>query len=119
MPAIRIPDEAPIYRAIEKQPSGSFGSQHDNLEISAPIMILSDIRKLWTGKLVLNRPDRSREDIGKDAARGIADMEAYGQMILANPDFLARLKADAPLNAADRNTFFGGTEMGYTGYSSL
>jgi len=103
MATIRIPDEAPIYRAIEKQPSGSFGSQRDNLEVAEPIMILSDMRQLWAGKLVLNRPDRSREDIGQDTARGLADMETYGQMILANPDSLARLKADAPLNEADRN----------------
>ncbi|MFT9458166.1 MAG: alkene reductase [Acetobacter orientalis] len=81
--------------------------------------LLSDIRQLWTGKLILNRPGRPREDIGKDVASGLADMEAYGQMILANPDFLARLKADAPLNEADRNTFFGGTEKGYTDYPTL
>ena len=81
--------------------------------------LLSDIRQLWTGKLILNRPGRPREDIGEDVASGLADMEAYGQMILANPDFLARLKADAPLNEADRNTFFGGTEKGYTDYPSF
>ena len=41
-------------------------------------------------------------------ASGLADMEAYGQMILANLDFLARLKANALLNEADRKTFFSG-----------
>jgi 2,4-dienoyl-CoA reductase-like NADH-dependent reductase (Old Yellow Enzyme family) len=40
-------------------------------------------------------------------------------MILANPDFLLRLEANASLNEADRATFFGGAEMGYTDYPTL
>jgi 2,4-dienoyl-CoA reductase-like NADH-dependent reductase (Old Yellow Enzyme family) len=39
--------------------------------------------------------------------------------VLANPDFVARLKAGAPMNAADRSTFFGGTAKGYTDYPVL
>ncbi|MCH4092089.1 MAG: hypothetical protein LKG39_06305 [Acetobacter sp.] len=81
--------------------------------------LLGDIRRLWTGKLILNRPSRPRENIGADVTNGLADMEAYGQMILANPDFLARLKADAPLNNADHSSFFGGSEAGYTDYPTL
>ena len=52
-------------------------------------------------------------------ASGLADLEAYGQMILANPDFIERLKTDAPTNEADRNTFFGGNAKGYTDYPTL
>ncbi|MEE9947750.1 MAG: hypothetical protein PBV00_25980 [Pseudomonas asiatica] len=40
-------------------------------------------------------------------------------MVLANPDFVARLIADAPLNEADRMTFFGGDDKGYTDYPTL
>ncbi|MFT9296553.1 MAG: hypothetical protein ABF542_00380 [Gluconobacter sp.] len=54
--------------------------------------LLSDIRQLWTSRLILNRPGRPREGIGNDVASGLADMEAYSQMILANPDFLTRLR---------------------------
>lgn len=39
--------------------------------------------------------------------------------MLANPDFVARLKTDAPMNTADRGTFFGGTAKGYTDYPAL
>jgi 2,4-dienoyl-CoA reductase-like NADH-dependent reductase (Old Yellow Enzyme family) len=42
--------------------------------------------------------------------------DASGQMVLANPDFVARLKTAAPLNAADRASFFGGAAQGYTDY---
>ena len=52
-------------------------------------------------------------------APGLADLEAYGQMVLANPDFVARLKTDAPMNNADRASFFGGAAQGYTDYPAL
>ena len=81
--------------------------------------LLADIHKLWSGTLILTRPGRAREQIGTDVASGLADLEAYGQMVLANPDFVARLKTNAPMHDADRNTFFGGTAQGYADYPAL
>ena len=81
--------------------------------------LLADLRGLWRGTLILNRPGRPREKIGADLASGLADLESYGQMVLANPDFVERLKADAPMNAADPATFFGGAARGYTDYPTL
>jgi 2,4-dienoyl-CoA reductase-like NADH-dependent reductase (Old Yellow Enzyme family) len=40
-------------------------------------------------------------------------------MVLANPDFVARLKGNAPMNTAERSAFFGGTAKGYTDYPLL
>lgn len=81
--------------------------------------LLADIRKHWSGTLILNRPGRPREEIGVDVAAGRADLEAYGQMVLANPDFVTRLQTNAPMNEANRNGFFGGNEQGYTDYPTL
>ena len=81
--------------------------------------LVADIRKLWKQALILNRPGRPRDRVGADVAPGLADLEAYGQMVLANPDFVARLKAGAPMNEADRATFFGGAARGYTDYPAL
>lgn len=81
--------------------------------------LLADIRQLWAGVLMLNRPGRAREQIGADLATGLADLESYGQMVLANPDFVARIKADAPITTADRNSFFGGSDQGYIDYPAL
>ncbi|AHG65236.1 alkene reductase [Advenella mimigardefordensis] len=81
--------------------------------------LLADIRKLWTGTLILNRPGRPREQIGADVASGLADLEAYGAMVLANPDFVERLKANAAMNEPQREGFFGGTEKFYTDYPTL
>lgn len=81
--------------------------------------LLRDLRAAWHGTLVLNRPGRPRENIGADVASGLADVEAYGQLVLANPDFIARLQANAPMNAPQHATYYGGAEAGYTDYPAL
>lgn len=50
---------------------------------------------------------------------GLADVIAFGRPFIANPDLPERLRANAELNAADRTTFYGGTELGYTSYPAL
>jgi N-ethylmaleimide reductase len=67
----------------------------------------------------VNRPGRPRDQIGADVASRLADLEAYGQTVLANPDFVARLKTGAPMNEANRASFFGGAAQGYTDYPAL
>jgi N-ethylmaleimide reductase len=81
--------------------------------------LLGDIRSRWKQALIVNRPGRPRDQIGADVASGLADLEAYGQMVLANPDFVARVKAAAPMNEADRTSFFGGAAQGYTDYPAF
>lgn len=81
--------------------------------------LLAEIRERWTGTLTLNRAGRPREQVGADAAAGIADLEAYGTMVLANPDFVERIKTNAPMNEARREGFFGGTAQFYTDYPTL
>lgn len=81
--------------------------------------LLGDIRQIWRQTLIVNRPGQTVEQVGSDLATGLADLEAYGQMVLANPDFVERLKANAPMNEADRNTYFGGDSHGYTDYLTL
>ncbi|MBN3833406.1 alkene reductase [Burkholderia sp. Ac-20344] len=81
--------------------------------------LLADLRARWNGTLILNRPGRTRDAIGTDVTSGLADLEAYGQMVLANPDFVTRLKTGAPMNDARRETFFGGDARGYVDYPAL
>ncbi|KFG96000.1 1,2-oxophytodienoate reductase [Burkholderia paludis] len=81
--------------------------------------LLADLRARWNGTLIVNRPGRARDAIGSDVATGLADLEAYGQMVLANPDFVTRLKTGAPMNDAQRDTFFGGDARGYVDYPAL
>jgi N-ethylmaleimide reductase len=52
-------------------------------------------------------------------ADGYADAVAFGRLFIANPDLPERFRVNAPLNAPDRRTFYGGTETGYTDYPAL
>jgi 2,4-dienoyl-CoA reductase-like NADH-dependent reductase (Old Yellow Enzyme family) len=67
--------------------------------------LLADIRNPHTDPQPHGTPARK---IGADVEAGLADLEDFGQMILANPDFIERIKTSAPLNNADRATLFGG-----------
>ncbi|MFZ3469290.1 alkene reductase [Streptomyces sp. 4.24] len=66
---------------------------------------LQEHRRAWPGTLIANQ-QLSREqfeaDGGKSTAErllaGGADLVSLGRGFLANPDFVARLRADAPLN---------------------
>jgi N-ethylmaleimide reductase len=51
--------------------------------------------------------------------RGDADAIAYGSLYIANPDLVARFKADAPLMKPDPATFYGSGPRGYTDYPAL
>lgn len=81
--------------------------------------LAADIRKLWHQSLIINRPGRPRDQIGTDVAAGLADLEAYGQLVLANPDFVERLRANAAMNEADLKTYYGGGAAGYTDYPAI
>ncbi|AEG91122.1 alkene reductase [Ramlibacter tataouinensis] len=51
-------------------------------------------------------------------AEGV-DLVAFGRPFIANPDLVERLRRGAPLNPADKNTFYGGGAKGYTDYPTL
>jgi N-ethylmaleimide reductase len=50
---------------------------------------------------------------------GGADLIAVARAFIANPDLVARLQLDAPLDPADESSFYGGTDAGYIGYPAL
>ena len=61
----------------------------------------------------------TRETGEAELEKGIADIISYGIPFIANPDLPKRFELNAALNEADRTTFFGGTEKGYTDYPFL
>lgn len=86
---------------------------------SRPDDFLKEIRQAWPHTLLVNRAGRSLENISADIDAGLADVAPVGAWALANPDLVARLKAGAPLNLADRATLYGGDAKGYTDYPTL
>lgn len=81
--------------------------------------LLADLRRAWPGTLLVNRADRPRAELARDVEAGLADVAVVGKWVLANPDFIARIRRGAPLNAADRGTLFGGDARGYVDYPTL
>ena len=67
--------------------------------------------------MVNNGYDKARAEHA--LAQGHADIVAFGQLYIANPDLVERFRAGAPLNTPDRKTFYGGGEQGYTDYPTL
>lgn len=49
-------------------------------------------------------------------ATGYVDLVAFGVPFLANPDLVERFRLGAPLNSADRSTYYNGDHRGYTDY---
>ena len=46
-------------------------------------------------------------------------MVAFGRPFIANPDLVARLKADGPFNDLNADRLYGGGADGYTDYPFL
>ena len=85
---------------------------------AGPAFDLGKLRGLWRGTYIINGGyDRARGDAA--IAAGEADLVAFGVPFIANPDLPERLARNAPLNAADPATFYGGGEKGYTDYPAL
>lgn len=88
-----------------KDAPGAAGPYFDPLE-------LGDV---WKGVLMTNA-GYDKAGANTVLAAGRADLVAFGVPYLANPDLEARFRADAPLNAPDPATFYGGGAHGYTDY---
>lgn len=78
----------------------------------------SALRDRFSGTLMVNG--------GYDLDRGNAvlsskkaDLVSFGIPFIANPDLPKRFALNAPLNAADSTTFYGGGEQGYIDYPFL
>ncbi|MGP0084864.1 MAG: alkene reductase [Steroidobacteraceae bacterium] len=79
---------------------------------------LQILRRLFNGRYMAN----NGYDLGlalEARRRNLADLIAFGRLYIANPDLVERLRVGAPLNVADRKTFFGGAAVGYTDYPTL
>jgi len=76
------------------------------------------LRQSFRGAFILNG-GFTGDLANRFIADGDADAIAFGVPFIANPDLVERLRHNAPLNDADRATFYGGGEKGYTDYPTL
>ena len=112
------PDGPELYRRLLAGIDG-LGLAYLHLVHGGDEALLADLRRAWSGPLMVNRAGGGRERIGRDVAAGTADLESFGEMILANPDFVDRIRAGAPLNPPRREYFYSGGSTGYADYPTL
>jgi N-ethylmaleimide reductase len=112
------PESAALYSSLVAELDG-LGLAYLHMVQLGNETLLADIRKIWRGVLMVNRAGHRRDQIGADIAAGMADIESYAQMALANPDLVERIRTDAVLNEVRKAQFYGGGAEGYTDYPTL
>jgi N-ethylmaleimide reductase len=76
------------------------------------------LRELYEGNLILNN-GYDFASAQAALAQGKADAIAFGRLLLANPDLVARFRQGAALNQPDYDRLYTGEEKGYTDYPAL
>ncbi len=76
------------------------------------------VKEAFSGVYIVNE-GFTKESAEQALADGVADAVAFGKLIIANPDLVARFKQGAPLNDWDMSTFYSGGPRGYTDYPAL
>jgi N-ethylmaleimide reductase len=80
-----------------------------------PLAVTPLIRDIYTGAMIVN--DSYDPQTGSEIVKkGLADAVAFGKPFIANPDLVERLRAGAPLNEPDPETFYTSDAKGYTDY---
>ncbi|MBP2562550.1 2,4-dienoyl-CoA reductase-like NADH-dependent reductase (Old Yellow Enzyme family) [Neorhizobium galegae] len=95
----------------EPAPGDAFGGT--DVPRQSPMM-----RPYFKGPLILNS-DYDLVRAQADLDSGLADAISFGRQFLANPDLVQRLQNNAPLNQAQRETFYTQEAQGYTDYPTL
>lgn len=77
-----------------------------------------ELRQRFGGVYIANNGyDKARAQTA--IQNGTADLVAFGSPFLANPDLVARLTNDWPLNTPDHDSYYAGAERGYIDYPAF
>src|SRR5699024_4757140 len=91
---------------------------HIGMNDEIPQRTFDAIRANYSGTIILCNgltPETAEEKLNE----GFADLAAFGRSFLANPDFVERIKEEAPLNDVDFETLYTPGPEGYTDYPTL
>lgn len=91
---------------------------HISVNEQIPKQTFDAIRKSYSGIIIICNvltPETAEQELNE----GFADLTAFGRSFLANPDFVERIKEDAPFNDVDFDTLYTAEAEGYTDYSIL
>jgi N-ethylmaleimide reductase len=112
-------DYAPELYSELVQALAPLGLAYLNFVYGGDAELLRRTRAAWPSGLILNRPGAEVPTRLRDLDEDLADVISFGRVALANPDWVARIRQDAPFNEADQATFYGGDARGYTDYPTL
>jgi N-ethylmaleimide reductase len=87
-------------------------------ERAMPDLSARYFRPLYQGTLIV-AGGYTQDKANAVLREGLADLVAFGQLFIANPDLPKRFERNAPLNPPDRDSFYGGTDKGYIDYPLL
>ena len=104
---------APLSLAFVEVVEGATGGARD----FAPFDYAA-LRRCFDGAWIVNN-GYGRATALAAVASGSANLVSFGRPFIANPDLVRRLREDAPLNALDPKTLFGGGARGYIDYPVL
>ncbi len=104
---------APLHLAFVEVVEGETGGARDY----APFDYRA-LRRKFHGPWIVNN-GYQRQMALEAVASGQADLVSFGRPFISNPDLVRRLRENAPLNALDSSTLFGGGAKGYTDYPTL
>ncbi|RXO32728.1 alkene reductase [Salmonella enterica] len=85
-------------------------------EMGTSQRMLDAVRQAFSGTLIL-AGEYTREKALATLEAGGADLIAFGRPFIGNPDLVERFRNDWPLTVADRETYYGGDEHGYTDFA--
>ncbi|MES2625402.1 MAG: alkene reductase [Pseudomonadota bacterium] len=87
-------------------------------EYAGPDSLGPDLKKEFGGVYIANEK-YTMTSAQHALDEGHADAVAFGQLIIANPDLVARFRQGSPLNEPRPALFYGDGSQGYTDYPSL
>jgi N-ethylmaleimide reductase len=87
--------------------------EHPTADLSARFF-----RPLYSGTLIV-AGGYTLERANDVLQARVADLVAFGQLFIANPDLPERFRLNAPLNTPDKQTFYGGDAHGYIDYPAM
>jgi N-ethylmaleimide reductase len=97
---------------------GVNGTVSGPAQAESPPLASGYFRAMFSGALI-SAGGHTAETGTLRIQRQQADLIAYGQLFIANPDLPARFRLGAPLSQPQRSTFYGGAAAGYTDYPVL
>ena len=83
-----------------------------------PDLSANFFRPLYPGTLIV-AAGYTQDRANAVLQAGRADLVAFGQLFLVNPDLVERFKLRAPFNTPHLETFYGGGAQGYIDYPTL